>query len=175
MNDDTTHEEVLASDRLSLPDLRPYVLRILLAVLVVAVAIATVLQSRQSESTAEPLAVARQEAVNFFSLDHRTADRDVKRVLALATGDFREEYEQRSAEIISGMQEKKLAVAASVPDDGVALEFLDDRSARVLVSVDVVTMNPADATKQPAPERYRTRLTLELRDGAWLVSGLDQV
>jgi len=118
--------------------------------------------------------VARQEATNFFSLDHRHADEDVDRVLALATGTFKKEYAAQRKQIVDGVTEKKLVVTADIPDDGAAVEFYDDDEARMLVAVDVTTTG-ASSTSEPTENRYRTRVLLTKVGDKWLVSGLNQV
>lgn len=148
----------------------PGVLLALVAGLVVAIAVAVL----DEDDGIDPamVVVARQQAINFFSLDYRRADEDVDRVLALATGSFKEEYAARRREIVAGVTEKKLVVTAAIPDDGAAVEFYDRDEARVLVSVDVTTGSGA---AEPTENRYRTRVLLERVGGQWLVSGLNQV
>lgn len=119
-----------------------------------------------------PVAVAKEEAANFFSLDHRSAQEDVDRVLSLATGDFKKEYASKADEIVDGVVAKKLVVTAGVPREGAGIEYLDESSARVLVAVDVSTTNSSGERED---NRYRTRVKLELVDDVWLVSGLEQV
>jgi hypothetical protein len=118
--------------------------------------------------------VARQQATNFFSLDHRRADEDVDRVLALATGTFKKEYAAQREQIVKGVTDKKLVVTAEIPEDGAAVEFYDDDQARVLVAVDVTTTG-STASAEPTENRYRTRVLLTKVGDTWLVSGLNQV
>lgn len=117
------------------------------------------------------LVAARQGAVSFFSLDHRHAAEDVDRVLSQATGDFKEEYAEKRDEVVAGVEAKQLVVSATVPDDGVALEYLVDDEAKVLVAVDVNTQSPDGAEDA----RYRTRVELRKVDDRWLVAGVEQV
>jgi Mce-associated membrane protein len=120
--------------------------------------------------------VARQQATNFFSLDHRHAAEDVDKVLKLATGTFKKEYAAQRDQIIENVTSKKLVVTAVIPDDGAAVEFYDEDEARVLVSVDVTRTNEAAETDaEPAEDRYRTRVLLTKVGDRWLVSGLNQV
>lgn len=118
------------------------------------------------------VAVAREEASNFFSLDHRTAQKDVDRVLSLATGTFKKEYAAKADEVVAGVKKKRLVVDATVPEQGSAVEYLHGDRAQVLVAVDVTTTL---ASGTPEESHYRTRVKLSRVDGVWLVSGLEQV
>lgn len=118
------------------------------------------------------LVAARQEATNFFSLDYRHAAQDVDGVLALATGDFKDQYAARRDEVIASVTDKKLIVTATIPEDGAAVEYSDSDRAQVLVAVDVSTSTTGG---EPTANRYRARIILEQVDGEWLVSGLEQV
>ena len=150
--------------------LLPAVLAVVLAALLAA---STVLWLQQRERL-DPgaVAVAREQARNFFSLDYRHADKDVDRVLALATGKFKKEYAASRKDVVAAVEKKKLVVSATVPKDGAAVEYLHGDSAQVLVAADVTTQNSAGASDEV---RYRTRIELDRVDGTWLVSGVNQV
>jgi len=162
-----TDEKTARSRRESL---LPGVLAVALVALLVTSAVLWVHQRQTLD--AAPVAVAREEARNFFSLDYRTAQDDVDRVLALATGDFKEQYAARSAEVVEGVTTKQLVVTATIPDDGAAVEYLRGDRAQVLVAVDVTSKQGTD---QPESSRYRTRIKLSRVDGDWLVSDVQQV
>ena len=117
------------------------------------------------------LVAGRQGAVSFFSLDYRHADEDVDRVLSQATGEFKKEYAKKRDEVVVGVEDKQLVVSATVPEGGLALEYLVDDEAKVLVAVDVNTQSPDGAEDA----RYRTRVELRKVDGRWLVAGVEQV
>lgn len=125
---------------------------------------------RTSETGA--LAVARQEALNFFTLDYRHVHQDTSDVLALATGSFSDTYAAQRATIETGVTSKKLAVSAAVPEDAVAVEYLHGDTAQVLVAVDTTTTLPTGASDAA---RYRTRLVLQKAHGTWRVSQFNQV
>lgn len=118
------------------------------------------------------LVVAGSEATNFFSLDsHNTSD-DVRRVLSLSTGSFRDQYEAQRSAIVSGVRRQSLIAIAHIPRDGIGLEFLHGDVAQALVAVDVTATS---ATHPKQTHSYRARLHLRREHGAWLVSGLDEV
>lgn len=154
--------------------LKNWLVPILLAVLLAALLGSSyVLHSRQGRDVdAGMLVVARTQATNFFSLDYRHADKDVDRVLALATGKFRREYAARRQEVVAGVTKKKLVVTAAIPRDGAAVELADGDHGQVLVAVDVSTGTVGGAA---TTNRYRTRIVLTRVNGRWLVSDLSQV
>jgi Mce-associated membrane protein len=146
---------------------------LLLVILIGLLAASSVLWSRNREAI-DPgvLVVSHDEAVNFFSLDHRHPDADVDRVLELATGTFKKQYAARRDDIVSGVRRKNLIVTASVPADGVAVEYQRGDRAQTIVAVDVTTTTAKGAKESG---RYRARLELTRLDGSWLVSDLKQV
>ncbi|WP_183094171.1 hypothetical protein [Nocardioides stalactiti] len=120
-----------------------------------------------------PTEVAVTTARDFFTLDHRTIEEDMERVLASATGEFEQQYEKQSADLRKAVESKKLVLTAGVTDNGTAVEYLGEDEAWVLVSVDVRT--EADGTAGE-DTRYRTRLVLTRSDDdTWRVSRFEQV
>lgn len=116
--------------------------------------------------------VARRGATAFFTLDHRHIRADIDRMKAVSTGEFLRDYTAQAAKLSQSVRSEKLVVTADLPEDGTATEYLSPTTAQILVSVDVTTTSSGGATDDA---RYRTRVQLELVDGDWLVSGLDQV
>ncbi len=146
-----------------------------LAVAVVVVGLAALDRTRDDEPAGladVPVEVAQDAARNFFTLDHRTLDDDIDRVLAMATGDFLEQYESQSADLRETVAEKLLAISATVPEIGTAVEHVADDEVWVLVPVDVHTEQDGAPTEDV---RYRTRVVLTRADDGWLVSRLEQV
>ena len=119
-----------------------------------------------------PVEVAEKVARDFFSLDHRTLEKDMDKVRSRATGEFEAQYEKQSADLRKAVEQKKLVLTARVPDDGSAVEYLGEDSAWVLVSVDVHTES---ASAAPQDSRYRTRVVLDRDGDDWLVSRLERV
>lgn len=122
-------------------------------------------------SDAGALVVARQEALNFFSIDYRHPEEDVAKVLDLATGAFKDEYASKQAQLIAQIKKEKVVTTASVPEGGVAVEFLHGDQARILVAVDVDQPSGAKVFAN----RNRARIVLEVVDGRWLVTAVNQV
>ncbi|CAB4734705.1 MAG: hypothetical protein F2667_14750 [Actinobacteria bacterium] len=147
---------------------------VLVVVLAALVATSARLWSERGDDglDAGAVAVARQAATNFFSLDHRHIDDDVQRMLDLATGDFADSYDEQSAALRTAVVDKQLVVTASLPEGGTATEYLGGDTAQVLVAVDVRTRARGGAVEDT---RYRTRVVLTRVDDGWLVSGFEQV
>ncbi|MCX6400011.1 MAG: hypothetical protein NTX33_08795 [Propionibacteriales bacterium] len=164
--------------------LPPAVAAVAAGVLVLALVLALVLVDRdhpgarwyafweRGDDTDAVLAVAREEASNFFDLDHRRIDADVEQVLSLATGGFAKEYREQKVALVAAVKEKKVVWRPTLPADGTALEYLDGDEAGVLLAVDV-KKSSGDSPAQL--ERARARVVLNRVDGVWLVSDFQDV
>ena len=121
---------------------------------------------------AAALVAARQEASAFFSLDPTGIDADLDRIVATATPTFKASFTAHRDELKQGIVSGMLTVTASVPDGGVALEYLEGSRAAVLVAVDATT-TAAAGTSQTS--RYRMRVLLAHQGGQWLIDDLQEV
>ncbi len=167
-----------------LRQLPPVVAPVVLGVVVVALVVALVLVDRdrpgarwyafweRDDDTDAVMAVAREEATNFFDLDHRRIDADVEQVLSLATGGFAKEYREQQAGLVTAVKKKKVVWRPTLPADGTALEYLAGDQAGVLVAIDV-QKSSGDSPAQL--ERTRARIVLSRVDGVWLVSDFQDV
>lgn len=154
---------------------RSWLVAALLGVVLVALVTASaVLWTQRRADRLDPAAVAEAQAAatDFFSLDHRHIEADLRRMLAAATGEFAKTYRQESAKLRESVVRKRLVMTATVPEGGTALEYLTKDRAQVLVAVDVRTAADGAAVSDT---RYRTRVRLTDVDGRWRVSGLEQV
>lgn len=117
------------------------------------------------------LVAAREMATAFFSLDYRHAQDDINGVLAASTGDFKKQYQASSSQVVAQVLAKKLVSTASIPKDGVAVEFARGNRALVLVVVDVTRKIGATTDNL----RNRARIQLVKVGGRWLAAGVNQV
>lgn len=115
---------------------------------------------------------AQQGAIAFFSLDHRHVRADVDAVIALATGDFKVEYTEQSAGVVTDVTKKKLVTVAAVPADGVAVEYASGDRGQVLVAIDVTK---TQGSAEPVVQRSRARITLTRVEGTWKISNIQEV
>lgn len=147
---------------------------VLVALLVALLALGGVLgyQLRElraaEERRAAILHAARQQALDFTTLDYRHFDRDAGRVLDGATGNFRNQF-QRSLEQLSELvQENKATSKGEVLSAGIVSADAD--SARVIVVADSEVTNAS--TEGPRPRHYRLQVDMVHKDGRWLASDI---
>jgi Mce-associated membrane protein len=148
---------------------------VLAAVLLALVAWSTVLviDRRNADDLDQgAVEVARQQAKNFFTLDYRHADEDIKALLDLSTDEFKEKYAVKQDELVAAIVKNKVVETATVPEDGAAVEYLSGDRAQILVAVDVTIASGSRGSENTRP---RTRIKLSRIDGEWLVSAIDQV
>jgi len=119
-----------------------------------------------------PVAVARQEAQNFFSLDYRTGPADTQRVLDLATNPFKADYASKRSQVQTGLTLKKLHLTATITDNATALEYEHGANAWVLVAVDSTTEQAGGPSQS---NHYRVRVELTRIDSSWRVAQFNQV
>lgn len=120
----------------------------------------------RDEQRSAVLAAARNEVTNLMNINYATAERDLDRVVAGATGDLRQQLEvQRSH--ISSLAQSKSVLTGSVVSTGLLWVHTSDKTARA-----VVAAAGSDSTggATPSQRHYRWVLTLLDHDGRWLVS-----
>lgn len=115
--------------------------------------------------------VAKQGAVNLTTIDYEHADTDVQRILDSATGQFRDDFQSRSAPFVDVVKQAKSRSVGTVTEAG--LESLDGRQGQVLVSVTVETTSNGIPEEQP--RYWRMRMTVAQQDGGAKVSNVDFV
>jgi Mce-associated membrane protein len=156
--------------------------RLYAAALAVALAVAVVVaaitgyrwyrQQRLDDAHQAALAAARQTTVNFVSVSASTVDRDLQRVLAGATGDFRDEFKRGEPQVRTAVVDNKVDSHGTVLRAG--LVSGDSDSATVLVAVDATVKNVN--APQGRLSHYRIQVDLAKdRSGHWLVSRLQFV
>jgi Mce-associated membrane protein len=160
------------------PGARRAAVALLAALAVAAAAVLLVAAPKVSEAgTREDrreavLTAARQQAVNFTTLDYRRLDRDLGRVEAGATGQFRNQFRSGAAELTELVTQNKAVAKGEVLEAGIVSEDAD--SARVLVVADSEVTNTGSGG-EPQMRHYRIRMDLVRQDGRWLVSDLSFV
>ncbi|WAC93332.1 Mce protein [Mycobacterium sp. Aquia_213] len=109
---------------------------------------------RQAQAQREQfLQVARQGAVNLTTINYTQVDADVQRILDLATGAFRDDFEQRAKPFIEVVKASQSKSEGTVTDAG--LESQRGDSAQVLVAVAVKSQT---AGGEVAPREWRMRI-----------------
>ncbi|MGK5739470.1 hypothetical protein [Micromonospora sp. URMC 103] len=168
-----------AGDRASGPGRRRALIVALVLLLAAALAGAGVYGHRwyvaraTEQARQDALAAARQASVNFVSVSAASVDRDLQRITAGATGEFRDEFTRGQAQVRTAVVENKVDSEGTVLRAG--LVSGDRRRAVALVAVDATVKNVK--APQGRPSHYRIQLDLVRDDdsGDWLVAKLQFV
>lgn len=114
-------------------------------------------QARQAEQLRALLVQAgRQGAVNLTTIDYQNAESDVQRILDSSTGQFRDEFDQRSKPFIEVVKKAQSKSTGTVTEAG--LESVSGQEGRVLVAVTVRTVNRGVPEEQA--RYWRMRMTV---------------
>ncbi|MFC3962275.1 hypothetical protein [Nocardia jiangsuensis] len=138
------------------------------AVLTIAAALATSAflgyqhreAAAQERRAGEFAAAAKQGVVALTTLDFTHAAADVQRVLDNSTGTFRDDFQGRSADFTSVIEQSQVATEGTV--NAVAVESMTDDSAVVLVAATSKVTNSGGA--QQEPRAWRLSVTVQ-REG----------
>ncbi|TYB40717.1 hypothetical protein FXF50_03190 [Micromonospora sp. AP08] len=119
------------------------------------------------------VAAGRQAAVNFVSVSAASVDRDLSRITAGATGDFKDEFTRGQAQVRAAVVENKVQSQGSVLRAGIVSG--DRRRAVVLVAVDATVRNVKAPDGRPSHYRIQLDLVRDRDSGDWLVTKLQFV
>lgn len=117
------------------------------------------------------LEAARNFAVALTTLDVADIDRTYQQVLDGATGQFKDEYSQGSAQLRQVLVDNEAAGRGVVVD--AALKSVTENSVEVLLFVDQSVTNSLNPS--PRIDRNRVQMTMNLVDGHWLASEVELV
>jgi Mce-associated membrane protein len=147
----------------------------LLVVALVCGATLSVLAMRSAherdERRAEYVETARQAIVNLTTIRADSAKQDIDRILSLASGEFKTEFDGRVDPFTSIVQQAKVVSSGEIVE--AALESDDDRSGRVLVAAKQTLTNAGQA--EPQTRYYRFRVTVSRGDSGLTVSNVEFV
>lgn len=119
----------------------------------------------------QSVAAARDAASAILSYNTDTVERDLNAARDRLTGSFLAEFTKLVNEVvIPGSKEKKISAVAQVP--AAASVSATPNHAVVLVFVDQAVTIGKDA---PTNTASSVRVTMDLVDGRWLVSGFEPV
>ncbi|MET8837564.1 hypothetical protein ABZV78_27125 [Micromonospora sp. NPDC004540] len=162
------------------PPRRARVLTALLVVLLAAALAGAGVQGHRwyvdratDQARREAVAAARQAAVNFVSVSAASVDRDLSRITAGATGDFKDEFSRGQAQVRAAVVENKVQSQGTVLRAG--LVSGDRRRAVVLVAVDATVRNVKAPDGRPSHYRIQLDLVRDRDSGDWLVTKLQFV
>ena len=132
-------------------------------------------QSRDEKITT----AARKATLAFLDVDYRDMDPRVKKVLALATGSFKKQYDSTSVNLIAAARQGKAVSSGSVLYIGIS--DADADSAVVFVAADSTVSNTAMEEARAKGEKvddqryYRFQLNLSRVGSKWLLNDLQFV
>lgn len=118
--------------------------------------------TKERERAAAYTATARQGVVNLTSLDFNKAKEDVQRVLDIATGEFKDDFQRRAQDFESVVKDSKAVTEGSVA--ATAVESIDKDSAVILVLANERVTNIAGAKDQPRTFRFRVSVVHDGND-----------
>ncbi len=150
------------------------VLPVLLVVLLVtALVLELGVRSSRALQGAHDAAIraARQEALNLTALDSRDLTGSLARVIAGATGAFRDDLVTRESTLAQVIPANKVVADGTVVEAGLVRGDAD--TATVIVAIDATIRNVANP--QGRINAYRMRLDLERHGSRWLTSALQFV
>lgn len=149
----------------------------LVLLLVAASALTVLLVGRRAdrsdlERAREQAVVAgRQAIINLDGLSAATVERDMDRVLAGATGTFKDQFQRSRADLAKLIVANKTVSSGTILSAGVV--SADTVSATLLIAADRVVKDRT--TPKGATVHDRWRVYLEKRGGRWLVAKLEPV
>jgi Mce-associated membrane protein len=108
---------------------------------------------KKQQRAAAFIATARQGVINLTSLDFNKAKEDVQRVLDIATGEFKDDFQKRAEDFAAVVKDSKAVTEGSVT--ATAVESMNNDSAVVLVLTNERVTNIAGAKDQPRTFRFR--------------------
>ena len=112
----------------------------------------------------------------FLDVDYRDMDPRIDKVLSLATGTFKNQYQTAKVDLKTSVEQAKAVATSSVLDVGIG--DIDSDTARVYVAADTTVSNTAIEKDKAAGKAvedkryYRFQLSLTKVGDRWLLSDL---
>jgi Mce-associated membrane protein len=121
----------------------------------------------------QALAAAKQTTVNFVSVSAASVDKDLQRITAGSTGDFRDEFTRGQAQVRAAI------MANNVESHGTVLRAAllsgGRRSAVVLIAMDATVRNTNAPDGRVSHYRMQVSVARDAKTSRWLVSNLQFV
>lgn len=118
------------------------------------------------------LAAARKEIEAFVNIDYRDAQKSIDAVAAGATGEFAEQYDSSTKDVVEILTRAKSVMDGEVLWAGVV--DADKDSATVIVATTGTVSNTQTGNK-PVARQFRIKVDLVREDGEWLTSNVEFV
>jgi Mce-associated membrane protein len=112
---------------------------------------------------------ARAQTVAFLTVDYENMDPLLEKVLAGATGPFKQQYERAKAPLKAAARRARSKATGEVKAIGIG--DIDDNTAVVFVAADGSVTNKTTKGKAQ-PRSYRFKMTMVRKGDKWLTSNL---
>ncbi|WP_410874322.1 hypothetical protein [Nocardia sp. A7] len=127
--------------------------------------------SQDEELRAQYTQTARQAVINLTTIRADSAKEDIDRILAVASGEFKNEFDGRVDPFMDVVKQAKVVSSGEVVESGI--ESVDENSAKVLVAAKQMVSNTGSA--EPQARQYRFRITVSKGDSGMTVSKVEFV
>lgn len=124
-----------------------------------------------AERRADYVQTAKQAVLNLSNIKGDSAQQDIDRVLAVASGPLQQEYSQRKDAYAKVIEQAKVQASGEIIE--AALESSDDHTARVLVAAKQTLTNAG--SPEPQQRYYRFRVTVTRDNGHTTASQVEFV
>lgn len=114
-------------------------------------------QEADQSAQTEMVDAARQGAVALTTVDAANIDADVQKILGASTGQFRDDFAQRSQPFVDVVRQAQSKTEGTVTAAGI--ESMEGGQAIVLVTVTVKTTNVGQPEQEP--RSWRMRITID--------------
>jgi len=121
----------------------------------------------------QALAAAKQLTLNFVSISASTVDRDLERIVAGATGEFKDEFTRGMPQVRAAVVENNVESRGTVLRAG--LVSADRDSAVALVAIDATVKNARAPDGRLSHYRIQVDLAKDAQSGAWQIARLQFV
>ncbi|MDT7546550.1 MAG: Mce-associated rane protein [Actinomycetota bacterium] len=165
----TTPPAAARQRRRLLPGVLALVLLALLALVGWLVNDARSVRSRD-DARQEALQAARQQAVNLTTISYQTADRDLARIIAAATGTLKTQFESQRTQFPTVLKRDQSVSTGTVLAAGIASDSGSTVEALVAVDAEVTNTASAKAGTAKLVKHYRMDMKLVHVGSRWLVS-----
>ena len=124
------------------------------------------------ERYADVIASASKEATAFVNIRYDDAQGSIDKVMAGATGEFRDQYAKSTDSVIEVLEQNKSIMTGEVLWSGVVAQ--DPDSATVIIATSGTVQNKQTGD-EPVARFFRLQLQLVSEKGKWLTSDLQFV
>ncbi|MFE3545940.1 hypothetical protein ACFXK0_23515 [Nocardia sp. NPDC059177] len=127
--------------------------------------------AKDEDLRAQYTETARQAVLNLTTIRADTAKEDIDRILSVASGDFKTEFDGRVDPFMEVVKQANVVSTGEVVESGVVTA--DDQSAQVLVAAKQTVSN--NGSPEPQSRQYRFRVTVSNADSGMTVSKVEFV